>query len=132
MTTASLPPRRRSLILGALLALVLVFGGSARLHAQSIAVMVNGEPITAFDIEQRAKLNALTGGKTPDRKAVLDELIDEKLKIKEEEKQRMIRECAEFSKRIEAWRAEAGLSNEQHPDHVKRGHRFRVENSYTR
>jgi len=63
MTTASLPPRRRSLILGSLLALVLVFGGSARLHAQSIAVMVNGEPITAFDIEQRAKLNALTGGK---------------------------------------------------------------------
>ena len=68
MTTASLPPRRRSLILGFLLALVLVFGGSARLHAQSIAVMVNGEPITAFDIEQRSKLNALTGGKTPDRK----------------------------------------------------------------
>ncbi|MCT7009283.1 SurA N-terminal domain-containing protein, partial [Salmonella enterica] len=74
------------LILGSLLALVLVFGGSARLHAQSIAVMVNGEPITAFDIEQRAKLNALTGGKTPDRKAVLDELIDEKLKIKEAKK----------------------------------------------
>lgn len=86
MTTASLPPRRRSLILGSLLALVLVFGGSARLHAQSIAVMVNGEPITAFDIEQRSKLNALTGGKTPDRKTVLDELIDEKLKIKEAKK----------------------------------------------
>ncbi len=86
MTTASLPPRRHSLILGSLLALVLVFGGSARLHAQSIAVMVNGEPITAFDIEQRSKLNALTGGKTPDRKTVLDELIDEKLKIKEAKK----------------------------------------------
>src|SRR5688572_33478444 len=31
-----------------------------------------------FDIEQRAKLNALTGGKSPDRKAILDELIDRK------------------------------------------------------
>lgn len=81
-----MPTRRHSLVLSSLLALFLMFGGSAQLHAQSIAVMVNGEPITAFDIEQRSKLNALTGGKTPDRKAVLDELIDEKLKIKEAKK----------------------------------------------
>lgn len=86
MTTASLPTRRYQLLLSFLLALFLLPGGGARLHAQTIAVMVNGEPITNFDIEQRAKLNALTGGKTPDRKAVLDELIDEKLKIKEAKK----------------------------------------------
>lgn len=86
MTTASLPTRCYQLVLSSLLALFLLFGGGARLHAQTIAVMVNGEPITNFDIEQRAKLNALTGGKTPDRKTVLDDLIDEKLKIKEAKK----------------------------------------------
>ncbi|WP_223968026.1 SurA N-terminal domain-containing protein [Bradyrhizobium sp. RD5-C2] len=86
MTTASLPRRCNQLVLSSLLALFLLLGGGARLHAQTIAVMVNGEPITNFDIEQRAKLNALTGGKTPDRKTVLDDLIDEKLKIKEAKK----------------------------------------------
>ena len=57
-------------MLSSLLALFLLLGGGARLHAQTIAVMVNGEPITNFDIEQRAKLNSLTGGKNPDRKAI--------------------------------------------------------------
>ncbi|MGY3446013.1 MULTISPECIES: SurA N-terminal domain-containing protein [unclassified Bradyrhizobium] len=86
ITIAARPPtRRHSLVLSSLLALFLLLGGS-RLHAQTIAVMVNGEPITNFDIEQRSKLNALTGGKVPDRKAVLDDLIDEKLKIKEAKK----------------------------------------------
>lgn len=56
------------------------------MHAQTIAVMVNGDPITNFDIEQRAKLNALTGTKNPDRKAILNDLIDEKVKIKEAKK----------------------------------------------
>ena len=86
MTTARLPTRCHSLVLSSLLALFLLFGGGARLHAQTIAVMVNGEPITNFDVEQRAKLNGLTGGKNPDRKAILEELIDEKLKIKEAKK----------------------------------------------
>ncbi|WP_407146594.1 SurA N-terminal domain-containing protein [Bradyrhizobium sp. ORS 86] len=86
MTTASLPARRYSFLLSSVLALVLLLGGGARLHAQTIAVMVNGDPITNFDIEQRAKLNALTGTKNPDRKAILNDLIDEKVKIKEAKK----------------------------------------------
>lgn len=87
LTTANLPSRRYSLLLSSLFALVLLLGSGARLHAQSIAVMVNGEPITSFDIEQRAKLNALTGGgKAPDRQAIINELIDEKVKIKEAKK----------------------------------------------
>src|ERR1700757_2387684 len=48
--------------------------------------MVNGEPITEFDIEQRSKLAALSTHKTPDRKDVIQELIDEKIKIKEAKK----------------------------------------------
>jgi peptidyl-prolyl cis-trans isomerase SurA len=51
--------------------------------AQQAVVMVNGEPITAYDIDQRAKFNQLTTHKTSSRQEVIDELIDEKLKIKE-------------------------------------------------
>jgi peptidyl-prolyl cis-trans isomerase SurA len=48
--------------------------------------MVNGDPITNYDIEQRSKLNFLTTHKQADRQQVINELIDEKLKIKEAKK----------------------------------------------
>src|SRR5258706_8450245 len=48
--------------------------------------MVNGEPITNYDIEQRSKLNFLTTHKPASRQEVIDELIDEKVKIKEGKK----------------------------------------------
>jgi peptidyl-prolyl cis-trans isomerase SurA len=56
------------------------------LHAQTVAVMVNGEPITNFDIEQRGKLITLSTHKPTDRQQVIDELIDEKVKIREGKK----------------------------------------------
>jgi peptidyl-prolyl cis-trans isomerase SurA len=56
------------------------------LLAQSVAVMVNGEPITTFDIEQRSRLIQISTHKTPSRQQVMDELIDEKVKIKEAKK----------------------------------------------
>jgi len=49
--------------------------------AQQVVVVVNGDPITAFDIEQRTKLNQLTNNKTPSRNEVVEELIEEKLKL---------------------------------------------------
>ncbi|MBY0380299.1 MAG: peptidylprolyl isomerase [Xanthobacteraceae bacterium] len=55
-------------------------------RAQAVVVMVNGDPVTTFDIEQRSKLIALTTHKTPSRQEVLQELIDDKLKIKEAKK----------------------------------------------
>jgi peptidyl-prolyl cis-trans isomerase SurA len=54
--------------------------------AQSVAVMVNGDPITHFDIDQRAKLTKLSSQKVPDRKAVIEDLINEKVKLKEGKK----------------------------------------------
>ena len=56
------------------------------LHAQSIACMVTGEPITNLDIEQRTKLNFLTTRKQMPRQEVIDQLIDEKVKIREAKK----------------------------------------------
>jgi peptidyl-prolyl cis-trans isomerase SurA len=51
-------------------------------HAQQVLVVVNGEPITALDIEQRGKLQQLSGQK-PARQEIIDELINEKLKVRE-------------------------------------------------
>jgi peptidyl-prolyl cis-trans isomerase SurA len=45
-----------------------------------IVLYVTGQPITAYDIEQRSKLVAL-GGKPKSRQEVIDELIDDKVKI---------------------------------------------------
>jgi peptidyl-prolyl cis-trans isomerase SurA len=83
--TAIFPYRLQTLILGFAAVLALSVGASP-LHAQTVAVMVNGEPITDYDIEQRSKLFFLTSHKTPDRKDVVNELVDEKLKIKEGKK----------------------------------------------
>jgi peptidyl-prolyl cis-trans isomerase SurA len=55
-------------------------------HSQTVVVMVNGEPITDFDIEQRSKLIFLTAHKQPSRQEVINDLIDEKVKIKEAKK----------------------------------------------
>ena len=49
--------------------------------AQQVAVIVNGAPITTYDIEQRIKFNTLSTHKTPSRQQVIEELIDEKLKV---------------------------------------------------
>src|ERR1700754_3238885 len=60
---------------------VLATGISAA--AQNVVVIVNGEPITALDVEQRGKLIQLTSQKTAPRQDVINELIDEKLKVRE-------------------------------------------------
>ncbi|MDQ0510160.1 SurA N-terminal domain-containing protein [Ancylobacter amanitiformis] len=49
--------------------------------AQQILVMVQGQPITNFDVSQRIKLDQLTERRSPSQKQALDELIDERLKI---------------------------------------------------
>jgi peptidyl-prolyl cis-trans isomerase SurA len=82
--TTTLFLRLSTLILGWSAGLI-VMGSWSPVHAQ-VAVMVNGEPITNFDIEQRSKLMMLSTKKMPDRQQVINELIDEKVKIKEGKK----------------------------------------------
>jgi peptidyl-prolyl cis-trans isomerase SurA len=52
-------------------------------QAQNVVAFVNGEPITALDVEQRAKFTEVATHQPPQRQKVLDELIDEKLKVRE-------------------------------------------------
>jgi len=60
---------------------VVIAGGSAM--AQQVVVFVNGDPVTAIDVEQRSKFLLLTTQKQPPRQEVIEQLIDEKLKIRE-------------------------------------------------
>jgi peptidyl-prolyl cis-trans isomerase SurA len=46
-----------------------------------VVVFVNGEPITALDVDQRIKLTEISTHKVPSRQEALDELINEKLKV---------------------------------------------------
>jgi peptidyl-prolyl cis-trans isomerase SurA len=59
-----------------------VLAGAGAL-AQSVVVFVNGEPITALDIDQRAKFLLMTNQKPTPRQEVLEQLINESLKIRE-------------------------------------------------
>src|SRR6266852_5961302 len=83
MTTTMFSYRLSALIVATLLALT---GSAVVAHAQTVVVMVNGEPITNYDIEQRTKLNFLTTHKQAARQEIINELIDEKVKIKEAKK----------------------------------------------
>ncbi|HVY56883.1 MAG TPA: peptidylprolyl isomerase [Xanthobacteraceae bacterium] len=49
--------------------------------AQQVAVIVNGDPITTYDIEQRGRFMQLVSHKAAPRQQVIDDLINEKLKI---------------------------------------------------
>lgn len=83
--TATFSHRLRILLVVCVAAFVLpACISSAR--AQTVVVMVNGEPITDYDIEQRSKLDFLSSHKKPARQDVLNELIDEKVEIKEAKK----------------------------------------------
>jgi peptidyl-prolyl cis-trans isomerase SurA len=77
----------RFIKLGLLVAAIMIASSQgSTVVAQSVAAIVNGEPITNLDIEQRIKLTTLTTHKTPSRQEALDELINDKVKIKEGKK----------------------------------------------
>jgi len=80
-------PLRRPFLLTLICAATLgLFAGISPSCAQSVVVMVNGEPITSYDIDQRSRLILLSTHKAATRKQVIDDLIDEKVKIKEAKK----------------------------------------------
>lgn len=60
---------------------MLAFAGSAPASAQQILAMVQGRPITSFDVAQRIKLAQLTERQTLTQKQALQVLVDERLKI---------------------------------------------------
>ena len=77
MLTESAPVRR--------LAMAAAIAAAAALPhpagAQQVAVIVNGAPITTYDIDQRMKFTMLATHKAATRQEVIQELIDDKLKV---------------------------------------------------
>jgi peptidyl-prolyl cis-trans isomerase SurA len=67
----------------AMLAAAATFATSRIASAQQVVAFVNGQPITALDIEHRAKFLQMSGKKVPSRKEVMDSLIDEILETAE-------------------------------------------------
>jgi peptidyl-prolyl cis-trans isomerase SurA len=87
MTTIKPGPHRiRSLIAGSAVALAALTASASLVRAPSGGCMVGGEPNTPLDIEQRTKLNFLTTHKAMPRQEVIDQLIDEKVKIRDAKK----------------------------------------------
>src|SRR4029079_1743486 len=76
-------PRLSTLAAAVMLALCIL---ALPASGQTVVVLVNGEPITNLDIEQRTKLQFLTTRKQAARQEILNELIDDKVKIKEGKK----------------------------------------------
>jgi peptidyl-prolyl cis-trans isomerase SurA len=71
--------RKRALPL-AMVAIAMILATVLPARAQVVAI-VGGEPITEVDIQQRTRLIELSTQKKPPRQEVLDELIDDKLKV---------------------------------------------------
>jgi peptidyl-prolyl cis-trans isomerase SurA len=79
MTQSKSNPAARWCGLLVVAAIAVAAAGTA--SAQQVMVMVNGDPVTSYDVEQRAKFLRLSTQKSHSRQEVIDELINEKLKI---------------------------------------------------
>src|SRR3984885_5920779 len=61
--------------------LIAAAAASGTARAQQVLMIVNGDVITAYDVEQRMKFVQLSTRKPGVRSEVIDELIDDKLKV---------------------------------------------------
>src|ERR1700761_4893276 len=111
--TATFSRRLSTLILGGSAATILMAASPSPVWAQQIACMINGEPITNFDVEQRSKLLMLSTHKQPDRKDVINELIDEKVKIREGKKFSIDPSASDIDQSYAAMSGRMHLSPEQ-------------------
>ncbi|MGB6534607.1 MAG: SurA N-terminal domain-containing protein [Xanthobacteraceae bacterium] len=69
--------------LAAALAAVILLAGTSLGRSQEVVALVDGVPITQFDIAQRSKLEQLGTQKPPPRDQILNALIDESLELHE-------------------------------------------------
>jgi peptidyl-prolyl cis-trans isomerase SurA len=77
--------RSRRLIVAAIL-LATMAATTTLACAQEVVLLVNGEPITNFDIAHREKFIEMSKHKPPTRQEVINSLIDEILELKEAER----------------------------------------------
>jgi len=76
---------RIRIIVAVVVALVVALGVRPSM-AQNVVLMVNGEPVTSLDIEQYIKYGAQLQQKSLSRQDAINEIIDDKVKVKEGKK----------------------------------------------
>ena len=113
MTLASLTKPAFTVTLVRFLAMLVVVAGGDAALAQNVVVFVNGDPITAIDIEQRSKFILMTTQKPAPRQEVLDQLIDEKLKVREARRWGIEASDQEVEQNFSGMARRMGLSGEQ-------------------
>ncbi len=60
---------------------VAAFVAPAGVSAQAVVALVNNSPVTTFDVEQRMRIASMTERRRLDRKAAIQELIDDQVKL---------------------------------------------------
>lgn len=81
-----IPPRLAPAFAFALALLLPLLAASAPAFAQQIVVLVNGAPITSYDVSQRQRLSQLVDRKSISAKEALEDLIDDQLKVQQASK----------------------------------------------
>jgi peptidyl-prolyl cis-trans isomerase SurA len=111
-------PRR--LLPAAMLATAMLAAAPSPTAAQQVVCMVNGEPITALDIEQRSKFTQLTLRKTPSRQEVVDELINDTLKIHEAKRFKLTASDSDVDSAFAAMASRMGMNAQQLSENLAR------------
>lgn len=103
----------RGPIIAALAAALAIAAIVSPARAQQVLAVVNGVPITSYDVDQRTRLIQISGGKSVGRKEVLEELIDEKMKLSEAKKFGLEATKAEVESSFASMASRMGLKPEQ-------------------
>jgi peptidyl-prolyl cis-trans isomerase SurA len=98
---------------------------------QQVVAMVNGQPITSYDIDQRSKYIQLTTRKTASRKEVLDVLIEDKLKIQEALRYNMDAPAGDVDRAINGMSSRGGFDLAQFKQMLA-GHGISIEHVKSR
>jgi peptidyl-prolyl cis-trans isomerase SurA len=75
--------RRAALAIAATALLAAAVSAPGAVRAQQVVALVHGVPITSYDVDQRTRLLRLSLGRAPGRAEVLEELINERIKLRE-------------------------------------------------
>ncbi len=103
----------------AIAAIACTLGAASPGQAQ-VVVVANGSPITELDIAQRSKLIATSTRKSAPRQAVINELIDERLKISKAKSYGMEIGATEVDNAFENMAQRQGLSSAQFSEMLER------------
>ena len=108
---------KRWLFTALLLAATGMLPGLARAQ---VVVVANGSPITAYDIEQRTKITTSATRKAPSRQEVIQDLIDDRLKVDKAKSYGFAIDDAEVSQAFTTMATRQHLTPEQFADFLKR------------